>query len=262
MNNLGQNTAAMRIVFERNADASYHKLKYEKNGVVKETPATLNNFIDVSGLNIDDEYKLSLMAVNSLGESEPAVANVKIVTEYLPPLVLYTEPANNGFFIGYPSTDEDYRFEVQYTAKPGDYAAAESLQTTNKGVLYVPGLKNGQTYYYRMRSWKANNYTSPWSNEIKVVPDGGQMPAEPSLLGIVKQGKEAMLFFKPQKKATGYIVEYSIAGNNNWQQKMINASQINNYFLTGLDANKSYEFRMLTLNENGKSVYSAIKKSL
>jgi len=262
MNNLGQNTAAMRIVFERNADACYHKLKYERNGKVKETPLTLNNYIDVSGLNVDDEYKLSLIAVNSFGESDPANTNLKIVTEYLPPIVLYTEPANNGFFVGYPSTDEDYRFEVQYTTKSGDYANAESLQTINKGVLFVPGLKNGQTYYYRMRSWKANNYISPWSNEIKVVPDGQQLPAPASILGIVKQGKDAMLFFQPQKKATGYTIDYRISGNDNWQQKTVNAAQINNYFLSGLDANKSHEFRMMTLNENGKSVYSEIKKSL
>lgn len=262
MNNLRANAAEMRVVFERNSSAGYYKLKYEKDGVVKETPLTLNNYINVPGLNIDEQYKLSVVAVNSTGESEPAPGNVKIETEYPAPLVFYTEPANNGFFVGYPSTDEDYIFQVQYTTKPGDYAGAETLQTSNKGVLFVPGLKNGETYYYRMRSWKSNNYTSPWSNEIKVIPDGGQLPAKPSVRGVVKQQKEAIVFFEPQKKSTGYILEYKISGTETWQQRTINASQIDSYFLNGLDPKKSYEFRMLTLNENGKSIYSDTVKSL
>lgn len=262
MNNLRPNSGEIRVVFEKNSSARYYKLKYERNGVVKETAPTINDYINVPGLNVDEQYNLSLVAVNSIGESEPASGSVKIETEYLAPLVFYTEPANNGFFVGYPSTDEDYLFQVQYTTKPGDYTGADTLQTSNKGVLFVPGLKNGEAYYYRMRTRKSNNYVSPWSNEIKVIPDGGQLPAKPSIRGVVKQQKEAIVFFEPQKKSTGYILEYKISGTENWQQVTINASQINSYFLNGLDAKKSYEFRMLTLNENGKSVYSDTVKSL
>jgi beta-galactosidase len=81
-------------------------------------------------------------------------------------------------------------------------------------------------------------------------------------MGVVKQAKEAIVFFEPQKKATGYIMEYKIIGTESWQQKMINAAQIDCFHINGLDPKKTYEFRMLTLNENGKSIYSETIKSL
>jgi hypothetical protein len=33
MNNLRENAGAMRVVFERNANAKFYKAKYERNGV-------------------------------------------------------------------------------------------------------------------------------------------------------------------------------------------------------------------------------------
>ena len=257
MNNLRQNSGGLRVVFEKNPSAVSYKLKYGKNELSRETPLTLNNYFDVPNLSHGDNYKLAVIAVNSFGESEPLnVITVTIETEYPAPLIAYTEPENNGFYVGSPATEDDYLFQVQYTTKPGDYSGAATLQTTNKGVLFVPGLQNGQTYYYHMRRWKHNNYITPWSEEIAVTPDGGLAPASPMLAGVIRQGKEAIVCFEPVKKATGYQLEYKGVNDSEWKTQMINAVQINHFKLTGLQTKLRYEFRMATLSQNGQSDYS------
>ncbi|HKZ68369.1 MAG TPA: glycoside hydrolase family 2 TIM barrel-domain containing protein, partial [Chitinophagaceae bacterium] len=218
MNNLRENSGALRVVFEKNPSAVFYKLKYGKNELNRETPLTLNNYFDVPKLSHGDHYKLAVIGVNSFGESEPLnTVTVKIETEYSAPLIAYTEPANNGFYVGYPTTEEDYLFQVQYTTKRGDYSGATTTQTTNKGVLFVPGLQNGQTYYYRMRQRKHNNYITPWSEEIAVTPDGGLAPSKPMLAGVIRQGKEAIICFEPVKKATGYKLEYRSINGGEWK---------------------------------------------
>lgn len=257
MNNLRGNSGGLRVVFEKNPSAVFYKLKYGKNELTTETPLTLNNYFDVSNLSHGDNYKLAVIGVNSFGESEPLnTVTVKIETEYSPPLIAYTEAANNGFYVGYPTTEDDYLSQVQYTTKAGDYSNAATVQTTNKGVLFVPGLKNGQTYYYRLCRRKHNNYITPWSEEIAVTPDGGLAPSKPMLAGIIRQGNEAIICFEPVKKATGYKLEYRNVNGGEWKTQMINAAQINHFKLTGLTPKLRYEFRMATLNQNGQSDYS------
>jgi len=257
MNNLRANSGGLRVVFEKNPTASFYKLKYGKNELHTETALTLNNYFDVPNLRHGDNYKLAVIGVNSFGESEPSNAvTIKIETEYPAPLIAYTEAADNGFYVGYPATEDDYLAQVQYTAKSGDYSGAATLQTTNKGVLFVPGLKNGQTYYYHMRRLKHNNYITPWSEEIEVTPDGGLVPSKPMLAGVIRQGKEAIVCFEPVKKATGYKLEYRSINGGEWKTQMVNAAQIDHFKLTGLMSKLRYEFRMATLNQNGQSDYS------
>jgi len=257
MNNLRENSGGLRVVFEKNPTASFYKLTYGKNELNTETSFTLNNYFDVPNLRHGDNYKLAVIGVNSFGESEPSNAvTIKIETEYPAPLIAYTEAADNGFYVGYPATEDDYLVQVQYTTKSGDYSGAAILQTDNKGVLFVPGLKNGQTYYYRMRLLKHNNYITPWSEEIAVIPDGGLVPSKPMLAGVIRQGKEAIICFEPVKKATGYKLEYRSINSGEWKMQMINAAKINHFKLTGLMPKLSYEFRLATLNQNGQSDYS------
>ena len=145
---------------------------------------------------------------------------------------------------------------MQFTTKEGDYSNAPIVQTTNKGVLFVPGLQNGQTYYYRLRRWKHNNYITPWSEQISVKPDGSQPPPKPTLSGVMKQNTEATICFEPQKKAIGYKLEYKATNSIEWKTQTINAAQINHYKLKGLMPKSNYEFRVAAINQNGQSEFS------
>lgn len=256
MNDLRENSGSIRVVFEKNEATSY-KLRYGKNGLTNETLPTRNNYFIVPNLSFGDTYQIAVVAINSFGESETGkIENVKIETEYPAPFITYTEPADKGFYVGYPNDQEDYLFQLQFTTKEGDYSNAPIVQTTNKGVLFVPGLQNGQTYYYRLRRWKHNNYITPWSEQISVKPDGSQPPPKPTLSGVMKQNTEATICFEPQKKAIGYKLEYKATNSIEWKTQTINAAQINHYKLKGLMPKSNYEFRVAAINQNGQSEFS------
>jgi beta-galactosidase len=136
-----------------------------------------------------------------------------------PPVIYYTEPADKGFFVGYATTNIDYLFQLQYTTIAGDYSKARTVQSTTKGVMFVPDLVNGKRYFFRMKAVKHNNYHTEWSEEHSVVPDGKQLPEPPVLQGILRNGKAALLCFEPVKKAIGYVVEYKELSDTRWQNK-------------------------------------------
>lgn len=122
--------------------------------------------------------------------------------------------------------------------------------------MFVPGLINGQTYYFRMSRIKDNNYRTGWSEEYTVTPDGQQLPPKPIVQGVIRNGDEAMVVFEPVKKAIGYTIQYRAKGAAEWKAIEINAAQINHCRIAGLNANDTYEFRMASINTYGQSGFT------
>ncbi|RZJ23618.1 MAG: hypothetical protein EON51_01675 [Acinetobacter sp.] len=261
-NDFKQKPQSIRVVFEKSTLAEGYQLKYGKDKLVSETPVTINPFIDVKGLDFSETYNFALVSVNSFGKSELGQIQ-KIATQFAPapPLIRYTEAADQGFFIGYETLEDDYLFEVRYSTVQGNYADAGLIKSTNKGLLFVPGLENGQKYYFQMRRLRQNAYLSPWSEELTIMPDGGQLPASPNLDGIIHKVEQAVVLFTPVKKAIGYLLNYRIAGEKSWREVMINAAQINQYRLRGLKGDERYEFKLAAINAAGKSEFSKVKQS-
>ena len=171
-NDTRPNTGMMRVTFAPVPGATAYKLRYGITSLTNETSSTINHYADVPKLAFDTTYQVTVVAVNPAGESEPL--NVRSVTvergAYPPPIIQHVEPADKGFFVGYATQEDDYLFQVQYTTTPGSYASAPILQSSTKGVLFVPGLTNGQLYGFRLRRLKDNNYPSEWSAEQTVTP--------------------------------------------------------------------------------------------
>ncbi|MEJ7767237.1 MAG: glycoside hydrolase family 2 TIM barrel-domain containing protein [Chitinophagaceae bacterium] len=259
MNDARANTGSMRVAFEKNSTAISYKLRYMKEGILKETTPVRTNYFIIPNLKFGDTYQASVVAINSFGESLPGTPfKIEIGKDYPAPLIIYIEPADKGFFVGYPADQEDYLFQLQYTSRQGDYTAATIVQTNTRGVLFVPGLQNGQTYYFRMRRWKHNTYITPWTEEMAVTPDGGALPINPTFTGVIRQGAKAVICFEPVKKATGYKLQYKGTKSGAWNIQDINAAQINHFQLSGLVPSLSYEFRIASVNLNGASGYSQI----
>lgn len=257
LNDFSAKSGAIRVVFEKNISATAYKIRYGKESLTEETPATVNHYMDIPALDFGQVYQFALVAVNPAGESETTeIRKVSVGYSPAPPIIRYTEPADKGFFIGYATEEDDYAFQVQYTTNLGDYSNARTIQTTNKGVLFVPNLHNGQTYYYRLKRIKQNFYASMWSEEITVTPDGGQLPAIPKTNGVIQKGTAAIILFAPVKKATGYKVQYKTTAATNWQTITIHAAQINQYYISGLQKNKKHDFRIASINSSGQSGFS------
>jgi beta-galactosidase len=255
-NDTSTNSGAIRVIFNRKNDQTYYKLKYGLNDLSQETTPTLRNHIDIGKLPFNQSYQVALVAMNHKGEGEVGeTKKILIGTEYAPPLIYYTEPADKGFFVGYTTENDDYVFKVQYTTAKGDYSKAKVIQASTKGVMYVPGLDNGKEYYFRMCRIKDNNYQTGWSEEHRVVPDGQQLPVMPLLQGVIRNKNEAILVFEPVKKAIGYTIQYRAKGSGEWTTVKINAAQINHVRISGIKKNIN-EFRMSSTNAYGVSGYT------
>lgn len=260
-NNTPPGSGSIRVFFEKTPTTTAYKVRYGTDGLTQETTPTIENFIDVPKLEFGKTYQVALVSINGAGESTSPVQSVAVkARNYAPPIIRHVEPADGGFFVGYATADDDFLFRVQVTTKPGDYAKAQTIASTTPGVLFVPGLENGKTYYFRVQRYTDNNSASLWTNEFRVVPDGGQKLSPPEISGIIRQGKEALVYFQTLPKATGYELQYRVAGKKTgeWQTQIIQAAQVEHGFVNGLNTGKQYEFRLAAINANGKSDYSTI----
>lgn len=259
LNDFPSKSGGVRVVFEKNPLATSYKMRYGIGGLSEETTASSNHYLDIPKLDFGQTYQVALVSINAAGESEPSdIQKITVGYSPAPPIIRYTEPADKGFFVGYDTQEDDYAFQVQYTTSQGDYSAAKTIQSTNKGVLFVPNLQNGKTYYYRLKRFKQNFYESLWSEEITVTPDGGQAPAAPVFQGVLRKEKMAIVCFEPVKKAIGYLIEYRSNQTESWKSIQVSAAQLSQYAIDELDINQLYSFRMATLNSYGQSAFSEV----
>ncbi len=261
MNNTPPNSGSIRVVFEKNDAAVAYKVKYGKDGLTSETESTINHFIDIPNLAFGETYQIAVVAINGAGATQSEIKKVQVGYGFAPPVIYYDEPADKGFFVGYATQADDYVFRLQYTRKAGDYSHAKAIQTTTKGVLFVPGLQNGQRYYYRLQRIKHNNCETSWSEEKSIMPDGGQLPMPPVVQGVLYQNGEAVICFKPVKKAIGYLVQYRRNEQDQWITLPIETAQMEHCRISNLEKEGSYQFRIASINQYGPSSFSPVLKA-
>ena len=214
---------AIRVEYDKVPFAEEYKVIYDDGANKDTTEASIDDSIEVGHLSRDKKYHFRVIAVNNFGNSGPsAVMAAELNNNEIPPVIWKTEPADHGFFIGYSVRPEDYLFDVEYGVTPGNYT--HKLAVKNKGVLQVPNLKNGQAYYYRIRSRQQWGFKSEWSRENKAMPDGGLRPLPPEVHGAIKEGKEAVIYFEPVPKAIRYEIIHQSKGKKN--SVVINGSHI------------------------------------
>lgn len=245
-NGIQPKVGAIRVLFDKSLLATAYKLKYTQNGLTKETPLTINNYLEIGGLEVGQTYQIALVAVNTAGESASESQTVTIENQLAPPIVQYDEAHEGGFSVGYACEDNDYLYRVQISTKSGDYTDVRTVQTTNPGIMRITDLQNGQRYFYRLQKLKDNYAPSVWSTERSITPDGGQPLPKTTLKATVQQGSEALLVYEPIKKATGYTFEYRKVSKKTepWQTISVHSSCTEYLIVSGLDPKTKYEFRV------------------
>ena len=256
-NDTSTNSGSIRVIFDRKEESTRYKAKYGLNELSKETSSTLGNHIDVPKLPFGATYQVAVVGINAAGEGEPGeVKSVAVGFDYAPPLIYYSEPADGGFYVGYTTELDDFAFRIQYTTTKGDYSNATTIQSSTKGVLFVPGLVNAKQYFFRMSRIKDNSYVTGWSEEHSVIPDGQQPPAKPTLQGIIRNNSEAVVVFEPVRKSVGYTIQYRLKNSQEWKSIRVNASEIRHTKIGGLQKKNKYEFRIASINACGESAFT------
>ncbi len=184
----------------------------------------------------------------TLPPGDPAAA--PLVTGDSAPVIHHAEPLDGGFMLGYSTQPDDVSFTAEYGGEKGNYP--HSVTSAQKGAFAIRGLENGRTYYVRLRRTVAKCGPSVWSPEVAVTPDGGQPPAAPKLLGVVRGSDLVAVRFAPARKATGYRIRFSgtVSG-----EKLIAASEPGIVMLDGAGA-AAARFTVTALNTHGESAPS------
>ena len=241
----------VRVIFDHVKNATEYKAYYGQGELNKKTAPTINDYIEIDDLEGFANYQVTLVAINNAGESEPSQEiTVRLDQGELPPIIRKTVPSESSFFVGYSVDRIDYMYEVKYGTSPGEYV--NHIAVRNVGVLQVPGLENGQTYYYRMRNRKQWGFASDWTHEIAITPDGGQIPDKPNVYGVIRNGQKALIMLEPVSKAIGYKVGVYKDGKQ-IKQKTDNRSHVEFILLKDLSDDIDYEFSVKVVNKYGIS---------
>ncbi|WP_343329210.1 glycoside hydrolase family 2 protein [Polaribacter staleyi] len=164
------NTAnsGIRVFYDKSKDAEAYYVRYEKDGLTFNTKETTNNFIDIENKKIKQGHvwKYQLIAVNNKGESIPSKTKELTKDEdELPPIIWNTKHTENGVFIAFTVSPDDYLYEVVYGTSSNTYE--RKLTTKVQGVLNIPNIKKGTPVYFKMRVIKQWGFASEWTQELK-----------------------------------------------------------------------------------------------
>lgn len=246
---------AIRVEYSPVPFAEGYRVIYgDDGGTWDTTVVSINHFIELENLDRNKHYKLGVIAVNGFGSSGPSlIREARLSNKELPPVIWKTESADGGFFIGYPVRPEDFLYDVEYGTSPGNYT--DKLVVKTKGVLQVAHLKNGQTYYYRVRSRKQWGFESEWTTEGMAVPDGNLKPKPPRVYGVIRSGKDMLMHFEPAPKAIRYEVIHESKGKR--MPALTNGTDIAYILLKNVSIGDKILFR--AVNEYGKSDEVAVE---
>jgi len=199
-----------RIIFEKQASTEQVYVEYEVDGVVKKTAPTIDHYIDIGSLSIGKKYKFWLVAKNTFGETKLADTILhapKAGFQTLPPVIWLSEPADKGFFVGYSYHFADNFYEIRYTNNLNNENNWKYIVTNTFGLMQVPNLKNGVTYYYQIRKRSAF-YAAPnhWSELKTITPNTNHQYGKVTVHGFFQNQNNLFISLTPSKNASSFNI--------------------------------------------------------
>ncbi|MCM3750315.1 hypothetical protein M3223_23700 [Paenibacillus pasadenensis] len=258
----------VRVVFNKVNGAQSYKVKYGTSSLTNVTAATINDFIDITGLTNGMAYQFSVVASNGAGDgadssavSAAPLANYKL----LPPTLWKAVGVDGGFYVGYTSStgtasdeaNNTTTYTIKYGTSSGNYT--ETLdEITNYGAFNVMGLTNGTTYYFRVKMDKDVNGayfgSSNWSQEMSVKPAADAAPGiNPVLYSAVSGNGEVSLHFNYVENTTGYRVKYGVSPGALTSVLDVNSAASGQVTVAGLANGTKYYFAVSSLNGTAQS---------
>ncbi|MCM3750314.1 hypothetical protein M3223_23695 [Paenibacillus pasadenensis] len=266
----------VRVVFNKTNGAQSYKVKYGTTSLNQVTAATINDFVEITGLTNGTSYQFAVVAVNGFGESvesTPVSATPQAAQALLPPKLWKAVGVDGGFFVGYTGGPGTFKSEennvssytIQYGTSSGAYTQTIS-NIKNYGAFNVTGLNNGTTYYFRIKMDKTVNGTyfgsSGWSQEGSVTPKADNAATEAPILYSAASGDgQVSLSFSYAEKSTGYRIKYGASPGSLTSVKEIESAASGQYTVTGLSNGTTYYFAISALNGIVESGLSGIQSA-
>ena len=119
------------------------------------------------------------------------------------------------------------------------------------------GLSPGRTYLYRVRARDASGSSAPSNIDHVTVPREQGVPAAPRLEARLVKDRAAELRWTDVANADGFRIERRVDGAAfAFNQVAVVAAGADRYVDDGLDAGKTYLYRVRAFNDQGDSAYS------
>lgn len=218
---------SVQLVYKQHPMATHWKAVYFDGVATKETRPSINGFTQIGGLTANRDYRIGLVAINAFGESEPAwIDSVRTKPDELPPVILHTEPTQDGWYVGYSTDIKDYLYQVRYRRQGADYKVSDIRQFSTSGVGKVADVSPGK-YQFQLRRLMEWGYASEWSPEesVTVGENDGNLSV-PSTLLLDADGS-ALLTFDALDKVIGYEIALKDVTSGEVKRKWLNAAKIN-----------------------------------
>jgi hypothetical protein len=198
------------VIFQRTDFASAYIVHYRIDGVVRSLPPTIDHYADLTNLPLDKVCTVWVTGKNEAGESLPSEQKEFVPRAgygVLPPVIWLSEPANQSFFVGYSFHYTDLSYLLRYGKAIQDTSQWHVITTEKFGMLQVPGLQNGERYYYQLaRRSGFNALGNSWSEIKEVIPHSDHAYGETVVHGFAQQGDQLLVSVTPSKNARGFTI--------------------------------------------------------
>lgn len=163
---------------------------------------------------------------------------------------------NKEFTVTWNKASNVTGYEVEITSEKGTQILRTGTNSITVKQFLNDKIKNGTTFTVRVQSTNGE-WKSGYSSSIEVVPKATKAPEAPENISIVGGYKLLNITWKDMEDTDSYHLFYREKGSSN-EYKEITGITKNNYQLSDLKVNTSYEIYLKGVNEIGISGNSAI----
>lgn len=157
----------IRVYFGPTALAKEWKLICEEGDKSWETQPTVDHYIQLEKLEYGKTYRLRLVAINEVGETEATdVLRVATCESELPPVVCHLQLNDRWIEIGYTSEPGDFAYEFEYGLSPD--RLTRKMLVTETGACQLPVVEKGKDHYLRIRKRIRYGFAGTWSQVYKI----------------------------------------------------------------------------------------------
>jgi hypothetical protein len=190
--------------------------------------------------------------VNAVAPGAPVLTRVRGGNRQL--TVRFAAPAKVG---GSAVIDYDAEYSTKRNFAPGTGTFVEAGTSASR-VITITGLRNGKTYYVRVRAQNSAG-NGPWS--ARSTRRQFPVPKAPPAPQVQRSGsgRVTVTFARPKSKGsriTDYDVQYKAATQSRWKFVEAGTSTKRRIQVTGLRNGTSYRFRFRVATAAGNSKWS------
>ncbi|SFS96605.1 beta-galactosidase [Porphyromonadaceae bacterium NLAE-zl-C104] len=159
---------AIRIYYDRHPSSTEWYIEYSDAVNTHRSEKTINDHITIDELVYGQQYELTLVSVNNMGESRSdEKILIKTQAAELPPAIYHLRTRGNNIEVGYESANSDMCYEFLYSLSP-NFKDPMHILTSVFGAVNLSMIEEGKPHYLKIRKRLRYGYESPWSMVYEV----------------------------------------------------------------------------------------------